>query len=201
MISLFRDSDDDSEETFPWMEGDSLAPPCQSDMEVVNSILEFAELTENDVLFDLGCGDGRICIAASEKFGIRSCGVEIEEVLVERFKTKLAEKRLEELVRVEQGDLTELDLSDATVIVLYLLPEGMQAVKAALVECLQRGCRVICNSWGIPGIEHSDMKECGQFNQNRLFLYTSASVANLVSDDVVVEEDAVVGSSTDTTNE
>ncbi|CAN0550622.1 unnamed protein product, partial [Ectocarpus sp. 12 AP-2014] len=56
------------------MEGDSLAPPCQADMDVVRAIVDFAGVTADDVLYDLGCGDGRICIEAAESRGAKACG-------------------------------------------------------------------------------------------------------------------------------
>lgn len=61
-----------------WMEGDSLAPPCQSENDIIDIILNLVEITNNSRVYDLGCGDGRICIEASKRYGCHSVGVEIE---------------------------------------------------------------------------------------------------------------------------
>jgi SAM-dependent methyltransferase len=67
-----------------WMEGDSLAPPCGTSIATIHSLLDFAEVNSTDVLYDLGCGDGRVCLEAYAKYNCRSIGVEVEVDLVER---------------------------------------------------------------------------------------------------------------------
>ncbi|CAM9752931.1 unnamed protein product [Ectocarpus sp. 6 AP-2014] len=123
-----------------WMEGDSLAPPCQADMDVVRAIIDFAGVTADDVLYDLGCGDGRICIEAAESRGAKACGVEIEEDLAEKFRRRVAAKGLDSKVSVVHGDLRDVDLSDATVVVMYLLPDAMADIaQSHLLPLLRRG--------------------------------------------------------------
>ncbi|CAM9773050.1 unnamed protein product [Ectocarpus fasciculatus] len=123
-----------------WMEGDSLAPPCQADMDVVRAIVDFAGVTADDVLYDLGCGDGRICIEAAESRGAKACGVEIEEDLADKFRRRVAAKGLESKVSVVHGDLRDVDLSDATVVVMYLLPDAMADIaQSHLLPLLRRG--------------------------------------------------------------
>jgi len=77
-----------------WLEGDSLAPPCQADLDIVTHILNLAQPGPDSVLYDLGCGDGRICIEATRRFGCRSVGCEIEASLVARFRHHLASAAL-----------------------------------------------------------------------------------------------------------
>eukprot|EP00752_Nemacystus_decipiens_P003534 g3260.t1 len=123
-----------------WMEGDSLAPPCQADMDVVRAIIDFAGVTQDDVLYDLGCGDGRICIEAAESRGARACGVEIEEDLADKFRRRVSARGLESKVTVVHGDLRDVDLSDATVVVMYLLPEAVAGLaQSHLLPLLRRG--------------------------------------------------------------
>ncbi|CAM9487072.1 unnamed protein product, partial [Laminaria digitata] len=94
------------------------------------------------VLYDLGCGDGRICIEAAESRGAKACGVEIEENLADKFRRRVAAKGLESKVSVVHGDLRDLDLSDATVLVMYLLPEAMGDIaQSHLLPFLRRGRR------------------------------------------------------------
>ncbi|CAM9126172.1 unnamed protein product [Choristocarpus tenellus] len=193
------DSDDVSESPLPaWMDGDSLAPPCQADMEVVRAIIAFGNVTEDDVLYDLGCGDGRICIEAAESCGATACGVEIEEDLANKFRKRVACKGLSSKVTVVQGDLRDQDLSDATVIVTYLLPAAMEELAGTVLIPLlrkgkepgsdnrvggggvggdpNRGCRIICNTWGIPGLKEVKCAEVGKYNQTNLQLYTLESL-------------------------
>lgn len=67
-----------------WMEGDSLAPPCGSSVSTIHSLLDLAEITSDDVLYDLGCGDARVCLEAFARCHCRTVGVEIEADLVQR---------------------------------------------------------------------------------------------------------------------
>jgi len=154
-----------------WMPGDSLAPPCQSDMEVVNSILTFAEPNSNSILFDLGCGDGRICILASKLFGCKSVGCEIEDVLVEKFRANVARTKTEEHVKIVHDDLRTLDITSATIIVIYLLPESISEIEPVLVEALHRGCVIICNTWGLKSLQPVETIDCGPYKNVKLLKY------------------------------
>ena len=87
----FEDESDLSEDDNPlragqWMEGDSLAPPCGTSVATIRTLLKFASVSEADVVYDLGCGDGRVCLEALVHGKARHCvGVEVEEDLIERF--------------------------------------------------------------------------------------------------------------------
>ena len=160
-----------------WLPGDSLAPPCQSDMEVVGEILKFANPGPSSVLFDLGCGDGRICILASKLFGCKSVGCEIEDVLVEKFRQNVARTKTDELVTIVQGDLRSLDLAAATIIVIYLLPESICEIEPVLVEALQRGCVIVCNSWGLKSVEPVAVLDVGPYKNVKLLKYDGVGAA------------------------
>ena len=121
-----------------WIEGDSLAPPCQAELDVVESILTLANLNDESIICDLGCGDGRICIFASYLYGCKSVGCEIEANLIEQFKSKVQLLNLEDKVTIMHCDLTELDLSYTTILTLYLLPEAIELIKPKLIEFLKR---------------------------------------------------------------
>ena len=164
-----------------WLEGDSLAPPCQAEMDVVKAIIDLADLNATSVLFDLGCGDGRICLEASKSFQCRSVGCEIEEKLITAFQKSVADAHLEDKVTIVHGDLLELDLSQATVIVLYLLPEAVELIKPKLIDCLLRGVTVICNTWGPKPLPPSQTVHCGFCNNVTLLKYDLSSVQSLRS--------------------
>jgi SAM-dependent methyltransferase len=160
-----------------WMEGDSLAPPCQAELNVIEVILQLAQLNEQSFLFDLGCGDGRICVEASKRYGCRSCGVEIELKLFEQFQQNILRNNLTTLTNAILGDLREVDLSPATVLVLYLLPEAIEEIKKQLEEVVCReGAVLICNTWGPKGWKYIEKRVCGDFNNVDLFVYTRDSL-------------------------
>jgi len=162
-----------------WMEGDSLAPPCQAEMDVVEEIIDLAHPEPYDCLYDLGCGDGRICIEASKKYDCRSVGCEIEEKLVEEFRNGVLSENLEEKVKIIHGDLLDLDLSEATIIVVYLLPDAVDMIKPKLLEALRRGCKLICNTWGPKSsiLQPSKRVQCG-FCDNVTLLYYDRNSLN-----------------------
>lgn len=175
--------DEEEEETpfgaYMWIEGDSLAPPCQSDSDVVKRIVDIAQLDGSDVLIDLGCGDGRICIAAAVHFGARARGVEIEDFLIHQFEQAIEKHHVDHLVSISHGDLMQENLDDATVIVTYLLPEALEQLRPKFSELLQsqgRKLRIICNTWGIPGIEPDERHDAGAYGNVSLLVYKSAAL-------------------------
>ncbi|KAH7462992.1 hypothetical protein PRIC1_001706 [Phytophthora ramorum] len=178
---VYFDEEEDEEEqnpgAFMWMEGDSLAPPCQSDRDVVSKIVDIARVTPNDVLFDLGCGDGRICIEAAKRFGARARGVEIEEFLIKRFRELIVANDLQQLVSVSHGDLLAEDLSEATAIVTYLLPDALDQLTPKFTKLLSqtdKDVRIICNTWGIPGLIPDERHDAGPYGNVPLFVYKSS---------------------------
>ncbi|OQR87483.1 hypothetical protein ACHHYP_08783 [Achlya hypogyna] len=171
-------SDDDegyeNEQPFMWLEGDSLAPPCQSDYDIVQAIVDFAGVQPTDVVFDLGCGDGRICIGAARQHGCRAVGIEIEAPLIAKFEQSIAKYGLADLVSVLHADLMEADLSSATVIVTYLLPEALTLLAPKLEAALARGARIVSNTWGVPGLVPTARADVGQYQNVPLYLYSSS---------------------------
>jgi SAM-dependent methyltransferase len=127
------------------------------------------------VLYDLGCGDGRICIAAHERSGCLAAGVEIEQCEIDKFRASIASKGLAEKVRIIHGDLLELDLADATIITLYLLPAALEQIKPKLLECLERGCRVVCHFWPVKGWVAERVATYGN-SQCNVYLFTRESL-------------------------
>ena len=164
---------------FHWIEGDSLAPPCQAEMDIVENILDFAQLSVDSVLYDLGCGDGRICILGSQVYGCKSTGVEIEESLLKKFRSNVEKQKVGHLVTVEEGDLRELNLRGATHIILYLLPESIEELTPLLVQAVNFGATLICNTWGPRSFQPVDKRVCGESNQVTLLKYNQDSIPNV----------------------
>lgn len=178
------EDEDDNNPFFQWMEGDSLAPPCHSDCDVIIPLLEFVEKylpvsflenPENGVFYDLGCGDGRVCLAATKKFSCCSIGVEIEEFLINRFRRNVERLGVQDKVEVIHGDLRELSFkmgTAGTVISMYLLPEAIELIKDKLLDALKNGAIVVCNSWGMKGVTPTAKSVGGFTNNVNFFLYT-----------------------------
>ena len=162
-----------------WMDGDSLAPPCQAEMDVVDAILDFGEVSSCSCVYDMGCGDGRICLRATQRFGCTSVGCEIEDKLVKQFciNKEFLPVEEREKVRVIHGDLREIDTASATVIVIYLLPEAIELLKPQLIQSLLRpGVTLICNTWGPKGFIPVSKTSCGFCNNVNLFKYDISSI-------------------------
>src|SRR5262245_35221951 len=90
---------------------------------IVQRMLELARVKKDDVVYDLGCGDGRIVVAAAVKYGCRAVGYEIAPSQIKKALDNVKRSGVEKLVRIEQRDIFTVDLRDATVVTLYLLPE------------------------------------------------------------------------------
>jgi SAM-dependent methyltransferase len=119
---------------------------------IVDRMLELAEVHEADVVYDLGCGDGRILIAAAKKYRARGVGFDIDP---ERVKDSLENVNVNDvgrLVTIKQADIFTLDLSGATVITLYLLPE-LNVKLIPQLEKLKPGCRIVSHAFGMRGIK------------------------------------------------
>ncbi len=127
------------------------APYVPTPHDVVREMLRMARVEEGDLVYDLGCGDGRIVVAAARDFGARAVGFEIDPELVAEARAQIWEAGVEHLARVEQRDIFELDLRPASVITLYLL----QIVNDRLVPQLSElapGSRVVSHQYRLRGL-------------------------------------------------
>jgi SAM-dependent methyltransferase len=120
---------------------------------VVDRMLELARVTENDVVYDLGSGDGRIVIAAAKKYGTRGVGIEISPDLVKRARAKAVEEGVDNLVRFEVGDVLKADFRPATVVTLYLDIKFNGWLRPVLEVQLKPGTRIVSHDHAIPGWE------------------------------------------------
>jgi len=117
----------------------------------VKDMLEIAEVNENDVVYDLGSGDGRIVIAAAEKYGARGVGIEIDVSLVEKSRVAAEAAGVADRVRFVRGDFYETDFSDATVVTLYLFEETNEKLKPYFIEQLAPDTRIVTYKYRMPG--------------------------------------------------
>jgi precorrin-6B methylase 2 len=124
--------------------------------DVVEKMLEVAKITKDDVVYDLGCGDGRIVVAAAAKYGCRAVGYDIAPHKVRQSLENVRRHGLEKLVRIEQKDIFTLDLSGASVITLFLLPE-MNVKLLPQMRRMKAGSRIVAHDYGIEGVQHDQL--------------------------------------------
>ena len=110
--------------------------------DVVDRMLKMARVTREDVVYDLGCGDGRIVVAAARRHAVKAIGVDINPERVQESLAKVREAGLGHLVSIRQADVFTLDLSDADVVFLYLTPRLNERLMPQLRK-LKRGARII----------------------------------------------------------
>ena len=113
----------------------------------VQAMLKLAEVKKTDVVYDLGCGDGRIVISAAKDLGARGVGIDINPVRIGEAKENARKAGVEKLVRFEENDLFEADIHEATVVTLFLLPHINLKLRPKLLHDLKPGTRIVSNTF------------------------------------------------------
>src|SRR5438094_3411688 len=126
-------------------------PYVPSPQSVVSDMLRYAEVGPTDFLIDLGSGDGRIVLTAAKVFGARGFGVEIKEDLVRRSNEAAKKEGLADRVRFMKQDLFKTDLSQASVITMYLLPDTVNLLKDKFLNELRPGTRIVSHDYPLTG--------------------------------------------------
>jgi predicted RNA methylase len=116
---------------------------------VVDAMLALARVNANDVVYDLGSGDGRIVIMAAKKYGARGVGVELDPKLVKISRQAALENGVADKVTFIEGDLFNQDISPATVVTMYLWPSVNKRLEMKLRRELRRGARIVSSAFGI----------------------------------------------------
>ena len=135
--------------------GENLAPFVPSPQVVVEKMLELAKVKPGEMVYDLGCGDGRVIITAAQKFDARATGIEIKESLVRSTLRKVSDLNLSSQVQVVHGDAMKTDLTNADVVTLYLLTKSNELFKPKFEQMLKPGARVVSYEYEIRGWEPS----------------------------------------------
>jgi SAM-dependent methyltransferase len=115
--------------------------------EVVDRMLVVANVRIGDVVYDLGCGDGRMVIAAAKKYGTRGVGVDLDPARIREARANAKREGVESLVTFRVEDMFQTDIREATVVLLYLLPELNRRLKPKLFAELRSGARVVSHDW------------------------------------------------------
>lgn len=127
----------------------NLAPYVPTPQEVVDRMLALAGVTKDDVVYDLGCGDGRIPIAAAVKFGARGVGVDIDPVRIAEANANAKRAGVSHLVTFRLQDALTTDVSEATVVTLYLLSQSNLRLRPLLTRQLKPGSRIVAHNFGM----------------------------------------------------
>lgn len=143
--------------------------------DVVDKMLELAQVQKDDLLYDLGCGDGRIVVAAAKKFGCRAIGYDIDPKRVKESLENVARNNVGHLVSIEQKDIFTLDLSEAKVITLYLLP-SLNVRLIPQLEKLKDGSRIVSHDFRMRGVKPDKIVKLTSVEDkatHKVFLWTT----------------------------
>lgn len=127
----------------------SLAPYVPTPQDVVERMLQLAEVGPSDVVYDLGCGDGRIVITAAKKFGASGVGVDIDPQRIKESQANAKAAGVEDRVEFRLQDAMTVDVSPATVVTLYLLSSSNEKLRPKLTRELKPGSRIVSHAFGM----------------------------------------------------
>jgi ubiquinone/menaquinone biosynthesis C-methylase UbiE len=127
----------------------SLAPYVPTPQDVVDRMLALAGVTREDVVYDLGCGDGRLVVTAAQRFGARGVGVDFDPERIAESRANAAKAGVEALVTFKLQDALEVDVSPATVVTLYLLSSSNLKLRPRLTAQLRPGARIVSHGFSM----------------------------------------------------
>jgi cyclopropane fatty-acyl-phospholipid synthase-like methyltransferase len=154
-------------------------PFVPTPMEVVDKMLELAEVKKGDVVYDLGSGDGRIIIRAAKKYGVKAVGIEMDSWLLAKARKDAKAAGVSHLVKFHSEDALNADISAATVVTLYMLPWFNEKMKPNFQKHLKPGARIVAHDFGIEGwkpdktviLPEFELKPGGYKHQHTLYLW------------------------------
>jgi len=145
LLSLPLSADQAAPATRPTLD----VPYVPTPQEVVDKMLEMAKVKQGDVVYDLGCGDGRIVITAAQRHGARGVGVDLDPERVAEARANARKAGVADRVTFRTQDLFKTDIREASVVTLYLLPEVNQRLKPKLQKDLKPGTRIVSHSFSM----------------------------------------------------
>ncbi|MHC4399599.1 MAG: SAM-dependent methyltransferase [Planctomycetota bacterium] len=119
---------------------------------VVDKMLEMAQVKKTDLLYDLGCGDGRIVVTAAKKYGCKAVGFDIDPLRIKDSTERVENNKVGHLAQIKEADIFKLDLSKANVVTLYLLP-SLNVKLIPQLEKLKPGCRIVSHDFDMRGVK------------------------------------------------
>ena len=163
-------------------------PFVPTPLEVVDEILALAEVKQGDVLYDLGSGDGRIVIRATQKYRIRAVGIEMDRLLLDKARRDAQAAGVSDLVEFRAEDALKADISAATVVTLYMLPWFNERMKPNFQKMLKPGTRIVAHDFGIEGWQPDktlklpgyESRPGGYKHQHTLYLWRIAKSSEMI---------------------
>lgn len=129
------------------LESKKIVPFVPTPQEIVERMLELAQVKKGDMVYDLGSGDGRIVIMAAKKYGVKAVGFEIDPDLIRRSRENIKKAGLGHLAEIREQDILTVDLSPATVVTMYLLPEVNLRLRPNVWRQMKPGSRVVSHDF------------------------------------------------------
>ena len=137
--------------------------------EVVDGMLRMAQVSKNDILYDLGSGDGRIVITAAKRYGTRGVGIDIDPERIQEAEANAQREGVSQLVKFRNEDLFEADIHEATVVTLYLLERLNEKLKPKLLADLKPGTRIVSHAFSMGDWEP---EKSADVNGRKIFMWT-----------------------------
>lgn len=146
-------------------DSNKIVPFVPTPQDVVERMLELAQVKAGDVVYDLGSGDGRIVITAAKKYGVKAVGFEIDPDLIKRSRESIRKEDLQHLAEIREQDIRTVDLSPATVVTMYLLPDVNMMLRPNIRKQLRPGSRVVSHDFDMedwnPDVEENIRSKAG----------------------------------------
>ncbi len=127
----------------------SIAPFVQTPVEVARKMLELGQVREGDLLYDMGCGDGRLIILAAKEIGARAVGIEIREDLYEKAVGEIKRLNLEGRVKIVRSNFFDVDIAQADVVTMYLTSSANEKLRPKLEAELRPGTRIVSHDFKV----------------------------------------------------
>jgi len=124
-----------------------IVPYVPTPQAVVDRMLELAQVKKGDVVYDLGSGDGRIVVTAAKKYGVKAIGFEIDPQRIKESHENIKKAGVENLVEIRQQDIRTVDLSQASVLTMYLLPEVNLMIRPNIWKQMKPGSRIVSHDF------------------------------------------------------
>jgi tRNA G37 N-methylase Trm5 len=124
-----------------------IVPYVPTPQEVVERMLELAQVRKGDIVYDLGSGDGRIVVTAAQKYGVRAVGFEIDPARIKESQENIKKAGVGHLVEIRQQDIRTVDLAPASVLTMYLLPEVNLMIRPNIWKQMKAGSRIVSHDF------------------------------------------------------
>ncbi len=144
-------------------------PYVPTPMKVVDAMLDLARVTKDDLVYDLGCGDGRIVVRAAQRFGCRGVGVDLDPQRIVEARANARKAGVAQLARFEVGDVFDFDIAPATVVTMYLLPGINLQLRPRLLKELAPGTRIVSHDFDMGDWTPERRVDV---DRSRIFLWT-----------------------------